>query len=84
MIYNLGNGEGYSVKQVIETAREVTGHPIPIEVSPRRPGDAARLVASSEKIRSELGWMPRMPSLRDIIGSAWEWHRNHPRGYADR
>lgn len=84
MVYNLGNGAGYSVKNVIEVAREVTGHPIPTEVSPRRPGDAARLVASSEKIRSELGWNPRMPSLRDIVGSAWEWHSKHPRGYADR
>ena len=84
MVYNLGNGAGYSVKKVIEMAREVTGHPIPTEVSPRRPGDAARLVASSEKIRNELGWTPRMPSLRDIVGSAWEWHSKHPRGYADR
>jgi UDP-glucose 4-epimerase len=84
MTYNLGNGAGYSVKQVIETAREVTGHPIPAEVAPRRPGDAARLVASSEKIRRELGWTPRMPGLRDIIASAWEWHRSHPRGYDDR
>jgi UDP-glucose 4-epimerase len=84
MTYNLGNGAGYSVKQVIETAREVTGHAIPAEVAPRRPGDAARLVASSEKIRRELGWTPRMPALRDIVASAWEWHRTHPRGYDDR
>jgi UDP-glucose 4-epimerase len=84
LVYNLGNGAGYSVKQVIEVAREVTGHPIPTEVTPRRPGDAARLVASSEKIRRELGWTPRIPGLRDIIASAWEWHRNHPRGYDDR
>jgi UDP-glucose 4-epimerase len=84
MTYNLGNGAGYSVKQVIETAREVTGHAIPAEVAPRRPGDAARLVASSEKIRRELGWTPRMPALREIVASAWEWHRTHPRGYDDR
>jgi UDP-glucose 4-epimerase len=84
LVYNLGNGAGYSVKQVIEVAREVTGHPIPAEVTPRRPGDAARLVASSEKIRRELGWTPRIPGLRDIIASAWEWHRTHPRGYDDR
>jgi UDP-glucose 4-epimerase len=84
LAYNLGNGAGYSVKQVIETAREVTGHPIPAETTPRRPGDAARLVASSEKIRQELGWAPHMPALRDIVASAWEWHRAHPRGYADR
>jgi UDP-glucose 4-epimerase len=84
LVYNLGNGAGYSVKQVIEVAREVTGHPIPAEVTSRRPGDAARLVASPEKIRRELGWTPRIPDLRDIIASAWEWHRTHPRGYDDR
>lgn len=84
LVYNLGNGAGYSVKQVIEVAREVTGHPIPAEVTPRRPGDAARLVASPEKIRRGLGWTPRIPDLRDIIASAWEWHRAHPRGYDDR
>ncbi|MFN2298453.1 MAG: UDP-glucose 4-epimerase GalE, partial [Anaerolineales bacterium] len=84
LVCNLGNGAGYSVKQVIEVAREVTGHPIPAEVTPRRPGDAARLVASPEKIRRELGWAPRIPALRDIIASAWEWHRAHPRGYDDR
>ena len=84
LVCNLGNGAGYSVKQVIEVAREVTGHPIPAEVTPRRPGDAARLVASSEKIRRELGWTPRIPALRDIIASAWEWHRTYPRGYDDR
>jgi UDP-glucose 4-epimerase len=84
MVYNIGNGAGYSVKQVIETAREVTGHPIPAEVAPRRPGDAARLVASSEKIQRELGWTPRVPALREIVASAWEWHHTHPRGYDDR
>jgi UDP-glucose 4-epimerase len=84
LIYNLGNGAGYSVKQVIDVAREVTGHPIPAEATPRRPGDAARLVASSEKIRRELQWTPRTPDLRAIIASAWEWHRSHPRGYGDR
>jgi len=84
MIYNLGNGAGYSVKEVIAVAREITGHPIPAEVTPRRAGDPARLVASSEKIRGELGWVPRLPALRDIVASAWEWHRSHPQGYADR
>ena len=84
MVYNLGNGAGYSVKQVIHVAREITGHPIPAEITPRRAGDAARLVASSEKIRRELGWVPRIPALRDIVGSAWEWHRSHPQGYEDR
>jgi UDP-glucose 4-epimerase len=83
LIYNLGNGAGYSVREVIETARRVTGHPIPAVEAPRRPGDAARLVASSERIRRELGWRPNIPDLRDIIASAWEWHRTHPEGYED-
>ncbi len=82
LIYNLGNGNGYSVRQVIDIARQVTGHPIPAVETPRRPGDPARLVASSEKIRRELGWQPRYPDLRDIIASAWEWHRTHPQGYS--
>ena len=82
-VYNLGNGRGFTVKEVIETAREVTGHPIPAEVGPRRPGDPATLIASSEKIRRELGWEPRYPSLRDIIESAWKWHQAHPNGYDD-
>ncbi len=81
LIYNLGNGEGYSVRQVIETARRVTGHPIPVRELPRRPGDPPRLVASSEKIRRELGWHPSHPSLEEIIASAWEWHRTHPHGW---
>lgn len=80
-IYNLGNGQGYSVREVIETARTVTGHPIPVVEQPRRAGDAPRLVASSEKIRKALGWTPRYPELKDIIGSAWEWHQSHPEGY---
>jgi UDP-glucose 4-epimerase len=80
-IYNLGNGQGYSVKEVIEAARAVTGHPIPVVEQPRRPGDAARLVAASDHIRRELGWTPRYPDLKDIIGSAWEWHQSHPNGY---
>jgi UDP-glucose 4-epimerase len=81
LVYNLGNGNGYSVKEVIETARRVTGHPIPVEELHRRPGDPARLVASSEKIRRELGWKPKHPDLNDIIASAWEWHQSHPNGY---
>ncbi len=81
LIYNLGNGAGYSVREVIETARDVTGQSIPAVEAPRRPGDAARLVASSERIRRELGWQPRFPALEDIIASAWEWHRTHPNGY---
>ncbi|MCB1100726.1 MAG: UDP-glucose 4-epimerase GalE [Kiritimatiellae bacterium] len=82
--YNLGNGAGYSVKQVIETAREITGHSIPAEVAPRRAGDPATLVGGSDKIRRELGWQPRYPALRDIMTSAWRWHQAHPNGYADR
>jgi UDP-glucose 4-epimerase len=81
LVYNLGSGSGYSVREVIETARRVTGHPIPAGESPRRPGDAPRLVASSDKIRRELGWNPRYPDLADIIASAWEWHRANPEGY---
>ncbi len=81
LIYNLGNGSGYSNLQVVETARRVTGHPIPVVMSPRRNGDAPRLVASSEKIRRELGWAPQHPDLTDIISSAWEWHHTHPNGY---
>jgi UDP-glucose 4-epimerase len=80
-VYNLGNGQGYTVREVIETAREVTGHPIPAVDGPRRPGDLPALIASSEKIRQELGWQPRHPDLRDIVRSAWDWHRSHPNGY---
>ena len=81
LIYNLGNGAGYSVREVINTAREVTGHPIPTVETDRRPGDAPRLVASSAKIQNELGWKPVTPELKDIIASAWDWHRLHPEGY---
>ncbi len=81
LVYNVGNGSGYSVREVIETARAVTGHPIPALESPRRPGDPARLVASSEKMRRELGWEPQHPDLKDILASAWEWHKTHPKGY---
>jgi UDP-glucose 4-epimerase len=84
LVYNLGSGNGYSVRQVIETARQVTGHPIPAKELPRRPGDSARLVASSEKIKRELGWEPEHDDLREIISSAWEWHRSHPQGYKDK
>jgi len=80
--YNLGNGKGYSVREVIETARAVTGHPIPAEIGPRRPGDPDVLIASSETINHDLGWAPRYPKLRDIIQSAWDWHVAHPDGYA--
>src|SRR5689334_6701740 len=83
MTYNLGNGQGYSVRQVVDTARSVTGHKLPAVEASRRPGDAATLVASAEKINDELGWVPRYPDLKTIISSAWEWHRTHPHGYAD-
>ncbi len=82
LIYNLGNGAGYSVREVIETARKVTGHSIPAVESPRRPGDAPRLVACADKIVRELGWKPQFTQLEQIIASAWEWHRAHPQGYA--
>lgn len=80
-VYNLGSGSGSSVKQVIETAREVTGHPIPVRVQDRRAGDPAVLIASSARARKELGWNPRREKLSDIIASAWEWHQHHPNGY---
>jgi len=76
-IYNLGNGQGYSVREVIEVARKVTGHAIPVGEAPRRPGDPAFLVASSAKIRRELGWEPAHPSLEAIIESAWRWRKAH-------
>lgn len=80
-VYNLGNGQGFSVRQVIDVARNITGRPIPERVGPRRPGDPAVLIASSEKIRQELGWQPKHPSLESIIQSAWQWHLRNPNGY---
>jgi len=79
--YNLGNGRGFSVKEVIQTAREITGHPIPAEVGPRRPGDPDTLIASSETINQELGWRPQYPKLSQIIEMAWNWHQANPNGY---
>jgi UDP-glucose 4-epimerase len=75
LIFNLGNGQGFSVREVIEAARRVTGHPIPAEVQPRRPGDPAVLVASSEKATRELGWKPRYTELDEILRTAWMWHQ---------
>jgi UDP-glucose 4-epimerase len=75
LIFNLGNGKGFSVLEVIESARRVTGHPIPAEVYPRRPGDPAVLVASSEKAIRELGWKPRYTQLDEIVRTAWIWHQ---------
>lgn len=81
--YNLGNGDGYSVKQVIETCERVTGKKIPAVARPRRPGDPPKLVASAEKAIRELGWKPRFPKLEDIVATAWAWHVKHPTGYPD-
>jgi len=81
LIYNLGNGRGFSVREVIQTARKITGHKIPVVEAPRRPGDPAVLVASSEKIKRELGWKPRFPTLDAIIASTWQWYQKFPEGY---
>lgn len=82
--YNLGCGRGYSVMDVIETARKVTGHPIPARIAPRRAGDAAALVADNTRITKELGWYPEYNDLGSIIQTAWAWHQSHPHGYGDR
>lgn len=81
-IFNLGNGIGFTVNEVIETARKVTAHPIPAVVTPRREGDPAKLIASSEKAKTILGWKPEHADLEEIIKSAWKWHSTHPNGYA--
>jgi UDP-glucose 4-epimerase len=81
LIYNLGNGQGFSVREVIETVRRITKHAIPVRESERRPGDPAVLVASSERIRAELGWRPQYPDLESIVRSAWDWRLAHPNGY---
>lgn len=83
-IYNLGcGGDGYSVREVIETARRVTGKEIPVRIGPRRAGDPAVLIASSEKIESELGWRPQFQDLSMIVDSTWRWMISHPDGYTD-
>jgi UDP-glucose 4-epimerase len=81
--YNLGNGNGYSVLEVIKMCEEVTGVKIPTVVKERRPGDPPRLVASAEKAKRDLGWIPKLPELKEIIESAWKWHKDHPNGYPD-
>ncbi len=81
--FNLGNGDGYSVRQVIETCEKVTGTRIKTIEKPRRPGDPPRLIASAEKAIRELNWKPQYPKLDQIVGTAWEWHRKHPNGYPD-
>src|SRR3990172_1794506 len=83
LVYNVGSGHGYSVLEVIEMARRVSGHPIPSIETPRPVGDPARLVASPARIQQELGWSARHSSLEEIITTAWEWHRKHPNGYAE-
>ena len=83
-VFNLGNGVGFSNLQVVETARAVTGHPIPSSIEARRPGDPATLVASSEKAARVLGWQPRYTDLGEIIATAYRWHQSHPQGYGDR
>lgn len=80
--FNLGNGTGFSVKEVIETIREVTGHPIPAELKPRRAGDAAKLVSNSAKAFDILGWKPKYTGLKEIVESAWNWHLKYPEGYS--
>jgi UDP-glucose 4-epimerase len=83
-IYNLGNGNGFSVREVIEMVKKVTGRKVASIDSARRPGDPARLVASSRKIREELGWAPNFPDLETIVETAWKWHKSHPKGYDDK
>lgn len=82
-VFNLGNGQGFSVKEVISKVKEVTGRDFPVVTSPRRDGDPAVLIASSDKARTVLGWQPTRDKLDDIIRSAWEWHLHHPDGYGD-
>jgi UDP-glucose 4-epimerase len=81
--YNLGNGDGYSVRQVIDACEKTTGRKIPAIAKPRRPGDPPRLVASAEKAIRELGWKPQYPKLDQIVATAWNWHSKHPTGYPD-
>jgi UDP-glucose 4-epimerase len=81
--YNLGNGDGYSVREVIQMCEKVSGSKIKVVEQPRRPGDPPRLVAAADKAKSELGWQPRFAKLEDIVSTAWAWHKAHPAGYAD-
>ncbi len=82
-VFNLGNGVGFTVNEVVDTARKVTGHPIPAQVCPRRAGDPAQLIASSEKAKAVLGWKPQYDALDTIISSAWAWHKAHPHGFQE-
>ncbi len=83
LAYNVGSGHGFSVAEVVKTCRRMTGHPIPAQEGPRRPGDPAALVADSSKIRRELGWEPHYSDLDRIVETAWRWHRSHPQGYGE-
>lgn len=83
LVYNLGNGQGFSVREIVEALRQVTGHSVPVIESERRAGDPAALVACSDKIKRELGWKPRYTNIQDIVASAWEWRSRHPNGYED-
>lgn len=82
-IFNLGSNQGFSVKEIIEAARMVTGHAIPVKVGKRRPGDPSTLIASSDKAKRVLGWQPKQTNIHQIINSAWLWHKNHPNGYQE-
>ena len=82
-VLNVGSGTGFSVREVVEAARRVTGHPIPVEEAPRRGGDPPQLVAASTRIRERLGWEPVKPGLDEIVADAWAWHQAHPDGYSD-
>ncbi len=82
--YNVGTGQGQSVQEIISAAREITGHEIPVELSPRRPGDPPALYANASKIGEALGWEPRYRNIKDVISTAWHWHTAHPDGYGDR
>lgn len=83
-VFNLGSGQGFSVNEMIKVARHVSEHPIPVEIAPRRVGDPAQLIASSDKARQILGWKPLFDDVEAIVSSAWKWHKSHPHGYEDR
>ena len=80
--YNLGTGTGFSVKQIVQACRDVTGHPIPVKMSPRRPGDPDALVAGAAKAAEVLGWIPERSDVHNVVKDAWAWHQKHPHGYA--
>ncbi|WP_428205979.1 GDP-mannose 4,6-dehydratase, partial [Enterococcus faecalis] len=83
-VFNLGSNNGYSVKEILDAAREVTGQEIPARIAPRRAGDPSTLIASSEKAKRILGWQPEVTEVKDIIATAWQWHQAHPHGYQEK